>query len=52
MSRAKANRALPSDHTSHSKHPFPTAEENTLHMDITIALLESPELWTLKPTAS
>ena len=30
MSRAKANRALPSEHTSHSKHPLPTTQEKTL----------------------
>ena len=34
-SRAKANRALPREHTGHSKHPLPTTEEKTLHMDIT-----------------
>ena len=34
-SRAKANRALPKEHTGHSKHPLPTTQEKTLHMDIT-----------------
>ena len=34
-SRAKANRVLPREHTGHSKHPLPTTQENTLHMDIT-----------------
>ena len=34
-SRAKANRVLPREHTGHSKHPLPTTEEKTLHMDIT-----------------
>ena len=33
-SRAKANRDLPREHTGHSKHPFPTTQEKTLHMDI------------------
>ena len=33
--RAKANRVLPRDHTGHSKHPLPTTQEKTLHMDIT-----------------
>ena len=33
--RAKANRVLPSDCTGHSKHPLPTTQEKTLHMDIT-----------------
>ena len=26
---------LPREHTSHSKHPLPTTQEKTLHMDIT-----------------
>ena len=33
--RAKANRLLPREHTGHSKHPRPTTQEKTLHMDIT-----------------
>ena len=32
---AKANRVLPREHTGHSKHPLPTTQEKTLHMDIT-----------------
>ena len=32
---AKANRVLPRECTSHSKHPLPTTQEITLHMDIT-----------------
>ena len=35
MSRAKANRVLPRKCTGHSKHPLPTTQEKTLHMDIT-----------------
>ena len=35
MSRAKANRVLPREYTGHSKHPLPTTQEKTLHMDIT-----------------
>ena len=31
----KANRVLPRDRTGHSKHPLPTTQEKTLHMDIT-----------------
>ena len=27
--------ALPREHTGHSKHPLPTTQEKTLHMDIT-----------------
>ena len=32
-SRAKANRVLPRERTGHSKHPLPTTQEKTLHMD-------------------
>ena len=35
MSRAKPNRVLPRKCTSHNKHPLPTTQEMTLHMDIT-----------------
>ena len=34
-SRAKAKRVLPREYTDHSKHPLPTTQEKTLHMDIT-----------------
>ena len=34
-SRAKANRDLPRECTGHSKHPTPTTQEKTLHMNIT-----------------
>ena len=34
-SMTKANRALLGQHTGHSKHPLPTIQEMTLHMDIT-----------------
>ena len=30
-----ANRVLPRECTGHSKHPMPTPQEKTLHMDIT-----------------
>ena len=33
-SRSKANRVLPRECTGHSKYPFPTTQEMTLHMDI------------------
>ena len=33
-SRSKANRVLPREHTDHSKHPLPTTQEKTLHMEI------------------
>ena len=32
--RVKANRVLPRECTGHSKHPLPTTQEKTLHMDI------------------
>ena len=32
--RAKANRILPRECIGHSKHPLPTTQEKTLHMDI------------------
>ena len=31
----KGNRVLPRECTGHSKHPLPTTQEKTLHMDIT-----------------
>ena len=34
-SRAEAHRVLPRKRTGHSKHPPPTTQEETLHMDIT-----------------
>ena len=33
--RAKTKRVLPRKCTGHSKHPLPTTQEKTLHMDIT-----------------
>ena len=49
-SRAKANWGLPREHTGHSKHPFPTTQEKTLHMDITKwSTLKSDWLYTLQP---
>ena len=35
QSRSKANRVLPRECIGHSKHPLPTTQEKTLHMDIT-----------------
>ena len=33
---------LPREHTGHSKHPLPTKQEKTLHMDITkLSILKS-----------
>ena len=48
-SRAKANRVLPRERTFHSKHPFPTTQEKTLHMDITRwSALKSHWLYSLQ----
>ena len=49
-SRANANRVLPRKHTGHSKHPLPTTQEKTLHMDITRwPTLKSYWLYSLQP---
>ena len=49
-SRAKANRVLPREHTDYSKHPLPTTQEKTLHMDITRwSTLKSDWLYYLQP---
>ena len=49
-SRAKANRVLPREHTSHSKHPLPKTQEKTQHMDITRwSILKSDWLYFLQP---
>ena len=34
-SRAKANRVFPREHTGDSKHPLPTTQVKTVHMDMT-----------------
>ena len=33
LSRANANRVFPRERTGHRKHPLPTTQEKTLHMD-------------------
>ena len=49
-SRAKANRVLPRECSGHSKHPLPTTQEKTLHMDITSwSTLRSDWLYFLQP---
>ena len=49
-SRAKVNRVLLREHTGHSKHPLPTTQEKTLHMDITRwSTLKSDWLYSLQP---
>ena len=48
--RAKFNRVLPRKCTGHSKHPLPTTQEKTLHMDITRwSTLKSDWLYSLQP---
>ena len=48
--RAKANRVLRRERTGHSKHPLPTTQEKTLHMDITRwSTPKSDRLYSLQP---
>ena len=48
--RTKANRVLPNECTGHSKHPLPTTQEKTLHMDITRwSTPKSDWLYSLQP---
>ena len=48
--RAKANRVLPRECTGHSKHPLPTIQEKTLHMDITRWSTPKSDWWySLQP---
>ena len=52
-SRAKANRVLPREHTGHNKHPLPTTQEKTLHMDITRwSTPKSDWLYSLQPKSA
>ena len=49
-SSTKANRVLPRECTGHSKHPLPTTQEKTLHMDITRrSTPKSDWLYSLQP---
>ena len=49
-STTKANRVLPRECTGHSKHPLPTTQEKTLHMDITRwSTLKSDWFYSLQP---
>ena len=49
-SRAKPNRVLPRELTSHSKHPRPTTQEKTLQMDTTRwSTVKSDWLYFLQP---
>ena len=44
-STAKANRVLPRECISHSKHSLPTTQEKTLHMDITRWSIPKSDWW-------
>ena len=49
-SRAKGNRFLPREYTSHTKQPLPTTQETTLHMNlIRWSILKSDWLYSLQP---
>ena len=49
-SKAKANRVLPKERTGHSKHPLPTTQGKTLHMDITRWSTQKSDWWySLQP---
>ena len=49
-SRANANTVLLRERTGHGKHPLPTTQEKTLHMDITRqSILKSDWLYSLQP---
>ena len=49
-SRTKDNRVLPGERTGHSKHPLPTTQEKTLHMDISRwSITKSDWLYSLQP---
>ena len=49
-SRLKANRVLPREFTGHSKHPLPTTQKKTLHMNISKwSTPKSDWLYSLQP---
>ena len=49
-SKTKANRVLLRECTGHRKHPLPTIQEKTLHMDITRwSIQKSDWLYSLQP---
>ena len=50
QSRSKTNRALPREHTGQSKHPLPTKQNKTLHVDIARwSIPKSDWLYSLQP---
>ena len=48
-SKAKTNRVLPRERTGHSKHPLPTTQEKTLHVDIITWSTQTDWLYSLQP---
>ena len=51
MKQVQANRLLPRERTGHSKHPLPTTQEKTVHIDITIwSIPKSDWLCSLQPS--
>ena len=48
-SRAKSNRVLLRECSGHSKHPLPTTQEKTLHMDITRWSAVKSDWYSLQP---
>ena len=48
-SRAKANRVFPRECIGHSKHPVPTTQEKTLHMDIIRWPIPKSDWYYLQP---
>ena len=44
MKQGKGSQNLPKEHTGHSKHPLPTTQEKTLHMDITRLTMVNTEI--------
>ena len=50
MKQGKANGVLPRECTGHSKHPLPTTQEKTTHMDVTRwSTPKSDRLYSLQP---
>ena len=48
--KTKADKELPRECTGHGKHPLPTTQEKTLHMDITRwSILKSDRLYSWQP---
>ena len=48
MKQEKASRVWPRECTGHSKHPLPTTQEKTLHVDITRWSTKMEKLYTVR----